>query len=127
MPFSVSQPQTGRQSVAQGASGPAGNSQAAIATALLWASSILYNIFMATSVHIPDKLLKEADKRAMALGISRNRLIVRALERELQERSDWSPGFFDTLRSIEHDTAGAVDELISAVKAGRRSKPPQRF
>ncbi len=50
---------------------------------------------MPTSIHIPDKLLKEADKRAMALGISRNRLIVRALERELKAGSDWSPGFFD--------------------------------
>lgn len=82
---------------------------------------------MATSIHIPDKLLRQADKRAMALGISRNRLIVRALERELQERSDWSPGFFDRLRSIDQDTTEAVDELVSAVAAARRSKPPKRF
>ena len=37
------------------------------------------------SIQIPNKLLKEAEKRAKALGISRNRLIVRALERELKE------------------------------------------
>ena len=80
-----------------------------------------------TSIHIPDKLLREADKRATALGISRNRLIVRALERELQAGSDWSPGFFDRMRSIDQDTADAVDGLMSAVKAARRSKPPQRF
>ncbi len=82
---------------------------------------------MPTSIHIPDKLLKEADKRALALGISRNRLIVRALERELRAGSDWSPRFFDRMRSIDHDTAEAARELMSVVKAGRRSKPPQRF
>jgi hypothetical protein len=70
---------------------------------------------MPTSVHIPDKLLKQADQRAKALGISRNRLIVRALERELQEGSDWSVGFFDRLRRIDDDTTKAVDEMMSAV------------
>jgi hypothetical protein len=90
-------------------------------------ANILHNIFMPTSVHIPDKLLKVADKRAKALGISRNRLIVRALEPELQAGADWSPGFFERLRSTDQDTANAVDELISAVTAGRLTKPPQRF
>jgi hypothetical protein len=32
---------------------------------------------MATAVHIPDPLLKSVDRRAKALGISRNRLVVR--------------------------------------------------
>jgi hypothetical protein len=82
---------------------------------------------MPTSIHIPENLLKQADKRAIALGISRNRLIVRALERELQAASDWSPGFFDRLRSIDNDTPKAVDELMSAVRASRRSKPPRHF
>ena len=35
---------------------------------------------MPTTVHIPDPLLKSVDRRAKALGISRNRLVVRALE-----------------------------------------------
>jgi hypothetical protein len=35
---------------------------------------------MLTTVHIPDPLLKSVDRRAKALGISRNRLVVRALE-----------------------------------------------
>ncbi|MGH9199830.1 MAG: ribbon-helix-helix protein, CopG family [Vicinamibacterales bacterium] len=33
---------------------------------------------MPTTVHIPDPLLKSVDRRAKALGISRNRLVVRA-------------------------------------------------
>ena len=44
---------------------------------------IFINIFMATTVHIPDQLLKSVDRRAKALGISRNRLVVRALEATL--------------------------------------------
>lgn len=82
---------------------------------------------MPTSVHIPSQLLKQADQRAHALGISRNRLIIRALERELTAGSDWSAGFFDRLRATDEDLCEAVDEMLSAVKSGRRSKAPRNF
>jgi hypothetical protein len=72
-------------------------------------------------------LLKKADQRAQSLGISHNRLIVRALERELAAGSNWSVGFFDRLRSIDPDTAEAVDEISSAIRAGRTSKAPRQF
>ena len=81
---------------------------------------------MATSVHIPKPLLDAVDRRAQALKISRNRLVVRALERELSERSEWSPGFFDELSAVDAATAAAVDEMLGAVRAGRRSKAPRR-
>src|SRR5213076_1967422 len=84
-------------------------------------SSIFYNIFMPTSVHIPDELLKEADKRAKSLGISRNRIIVRALKRELDDVSDWSAGFFERLRSIDEETVEAVDEMLAAIRIARSS------
>lgn len=80
---------------------------------------------MATSVHIPKALLEAVDRRARALKMSRNRLIVRALERELKQESDWSPGFFDQLSAIDSETAEAVDELMTSVRQARRSKPPQ--
>jgi hypothetical protein len=35
---------------------------------------------MPTTVHIPPALLKSVDRRAKALGISRNRFIVRAVQ-----------------------------------------------
>lgn len=82
---------------------------------------------MPTSVHIPDQLLRQADKRARALGISRNRLIVQALERELQGGSDWSQEFFSQLRAIDEDTAEAVEEMKKAIRLGRRSKPARQF
>ena len=81
---------------------------------------------MPTTVHIPATLLKQADKRAKALGISRNKLIVQALTRELNEKSDWSPGFFDKLRALDPETAKAFEESMEVVKRSRRSKlqPP---
>jgi predicted transcriptional regulator len=82
---------------------------------------------MPTSVHIPDQLLQQADQRARALGISRNRLIVRALARELQQGSEWSRGFFERLRGLDEQTAGAAEDMLSAIRRGRRSKLPAQF
>ena len=42
---------------------------------------------MPTSVHLPKPLLEAVDRRARALQISRNQLVVRALEREVG--GDW--------------------------------------
>lgn len=75
---------------------------------------------MATSVHLPKGLLEAVDKRARALKISRNRLIVRALERELTHYSQWSPGFFEGLRQPDPETRQAVDELLRTVRRARR-------
>jgi predicted transcriptional regulator len=82
---------------------------------------------MPTSIHIPDELLQQADQRAKALGISRNRLIVRALARELQQGPGWTPGFFESLRAVDGQTAGAVDEMLAGIRRGRQSKRPVPF
>jgi hypothetical protein len=52
---------------------------------------------------------------------------VRALEREVREGSDWSPGFFERLAESNSELAASVDELMQAVKAARRSKAPRRL
>lgn len=82
---------------------------------------------MPTSVHIPKSLLEAVDRKARALRISRNRLIIRALERELANGTGWSPGFFDRLAAVDDETAEAVDELRDAVIASRQSKRPPRL
>lgn len=82
---------------------------------------------MATSVHIPQTLLEAVDRKARALKISRNRLIVRALERELTAGSDWSPGFFEQLSAVTPETSRAVDELLDTVRKARTSKPPREL
>ena len=88
------------------------------------ACDIFVNIFMPTTVHIPDPLLKSVDRRAKALGISRNRLVVRALEQAVRVRSGWAPEFLEQLRRVDPQTSAAVDELLNAVKRARRSKEP---
>jgi hypothetical protein len=82
---------------------------------------------MATSVHIPKQLLAAVDRKARALKMSRNRLILRALERELKPGPDWSPGFFERLSAVDSETVAAVDELLAAVRQARKSKPPRRL
>jgi Domain of unknown function (DUF4351) len=60
---------------------------------------------------------------ARAFKMSRNRLIVQALE--FMQGSDWSPGFFEQLSAIDSDTVAAVDELLASVREARTSKPPR--
>ena len=90
-------------------------------------ASILANILMSTSVHIPKALLEAVDRRARALKISRNRLIVNALEREVSGGPGWSPGFFERLGEVDSVTAEAADEMLAAIRAARRSKEPRRL
>jgi len=81
---------------------------------------------MAT-VRISDPLLKRLDRRARALGISRTRLVVRALEQAVRERSGWSPEFLERLRRVDSRTSAAADKLLNVVKQARRSKEPREL
>jgi Ribbon-helix-helix protein, copG family len=83
-------------------------------------------VTMPTSIHIPKPLLTAVDRKARSLGISRNRLIVQALEREVDARG-WSPGFFDELRVTDRGAAAELRESMIAVRASRRSKPPVKL
>ena len=47
---------------------------------------------MPTTVHIPNPLLQSVDRRARARGISRNRLVVRALEQAVSVRVERMAG-----------------------------------
>jgi metal-responsive CopG/Arc/MetJ family transcriptional regulator len=82
---------------------------------------------MAISIHIPKPLLDAIDRKARALKMSRNRLIVLALERELTSDSNWSQRFFERLKAVDTETAEAVDALLVSVRQARRSKPPTRL
>ena len=86
---------------------------------------IFVNVFMPTTVHIPALLLKSVDRRAKALGVSRNRLIVRALEQAVSQRSRWTPELLERLRNVDSETSAAVDDLLATVKQARRSKEPR--
>lgn len=80
------------------------------------------NIFMATSIHLPKPLLDAVDRRARALKISRNRLIVKALERELSATSEWPAGFFEQFLETDVATREAADEMMAHIRKSRSSK-----
>jgi hypothetical protein len=76
---------------------------------------------MPTTVHIPAALLNAVDRRAKTLGVSRNRLIIQALERAVKEQSRWAPEFLDRLWHVDPETVAAVDDLMVAVRRARRA------
>lgn len=82
---------------------------------------------MPTSVHIPKPLLDAVDRRARRLAISRNRFIIRAIERDLAAETEWSPGFFEKLSRADPDLSVAVDEMLEHIVAHRTRKAPQRL
>lgn len=82
---------------------------------------------MPTSVHLPTELLEAVDKRARALRISRNQLVVRALEREVQGGNEWSPGFFELLADVTPEVEADVDALLEHVRKARSSKPARKL
>lgn len=88
---------------------------------------IVDTIVMATSIHVPKPLLDAVDRKARSLHISRNQLIVRALEREVQVGTDWSRGFFERLSEPGPELAKDVDELVKVVREKRRSKPATKL
>jgi len=63
--------------------------------------------------------MRPANKRS-------KRKIVRALEREVTQCSDWSPNFFERLAQADREVAEAADEALLTIRAARRSKTPQR-
>ena len=78
---------------------------------------------MPTTVHIPKPLLKRVDQRAKALGISRNRLIIDAVEAKLGSRRAWPPELIASLgQPIDDEAARALDDSMSAVRKRRSNR-----
>jgi hypothetical protein len=82
---------------------------------------------MPTSIHLPPRLLQALDKRARALGVSRNSLIVKAIERDLGVESGWPPGFFEWLVDVDDEGKEAVAEMLTAIEKNRSSKGPPKL
>jgi hypothetical protein len=77
---------------------------------------------MPTSLHIPQALLSAVDRRARKLKISRNRFVVRTLEKELAAGTEWSPGFFEHLSELPPEEARVVDAMLADIRAARTRK-----
>jgi hypothetical protein len=80
---------------------------------------------MATTVHIPKALLEALDRRAKRLGTSRNQLIVRAIEKDL-EGAAFTAEFLERLGDVDDADREAVDEMVAAIASRRtRKKAPK--
>jgi len=78
-----------------------------------------------TSIRLPDELLDALDRRAAALGVTRSQLILRAVERALEEHSAWSPEFLKAIGTPRPELESVADELIEAIRARRsRNRAP---
>ena len=79
---------------------------------------------MSTTIHLPPDLLASVDHRARELGVSRNRYILRALERALEAETRWSSRFVEELAAARSDDQGrrALEEMVAAVAANRTRK-----
>ena len=83
---------------------------------------------MPTTIHIPDSLLERVDTRAKTLGISRNRLILQALEEKVGARDEWAPELVHMLAAPVASTAGEeLEESLAIVRSRRSSRngPPK--
>jgi hypothetical protein len=65
---------------------------------------------MATTVYLPQGLIDELDRRARRLGVSRNHLIMRAVQKELSDLS-WPPGFFDRFRGADPGLVQTIERM----------------
>ena len=81
---------------------------------------------MSTTVHLPPQLLAMVDRRALDLGVSRNRYIVHALESVVATETRWSAAFVAELAAARADVEGrrALADLRAAVARGRTRKGP---
>ncbi len=80
-------------------------------------------LFMSTTVHIPAGLLSRVDALARVRGVSRNRLVVEALEHELDARDSWPPELADMLsRPLGREAASLLDESLREMRARRTNR-----
>ena len=82
---------------------------------------------MPTTVHIPDAILERLDARAAARGVSRNRVILEAVEAALGLRESWAPELVAMLAEpLDEATGKLLETSLAKVRRSRRSrrKPP---
>jgi metal-responsive CopG/Arc/MetJ family transcriptional regulator len=75
---------------------------------------------MTTTIHVPGELLKRLDQRARALGTSRNRVILDAIEATLGSNAAWPPELARMLATpLDPETSGALQASLDVVRARR--------
>lgn len=79
-----------------------------------------------TTVHIPDRLLSKIDQVAREKGLSRNRFIVQACQKALDnEAGEWPESFFEPQMDEEdlrllRETVSEMEEAIISRRRNRK-------
>lgn len=81
---------------------------------------------MPISIHLTRELLRQVDRRARSLGLSRSGYVAQTLRQDLESRG-WSSGFFERLRSIAPEDAAAARALTEVVERRRSRRRPPRL
>ncbi|MGH7437226.1 MAG: ribbon-helix-helix protein, CopG family [Polyangiaceae bacterium] len=83
---------------------------------------------MPTTVHIPAELLRRVDRRAKALGSSRNRWIVEAIDASLGSRGEWPPELVHMLSvPLGREAAAMLESSLARVMERRANRKPPRL
>jgi hypothetical protein len=83
-----------------------------------------------SSVHFPSEIIERLDRAARRKRVSRNRIIVVACEKYLDEseaEDGWPPDFFEPLPDEEREELMAAQrEMEEAIEVGRTNRrgPP---
>ncbi len=80
---------------------------------------------MATTIHIPEDLLNEVDKKSAKLHISRNKYICMVLKKDLVQ--EWPEKFLKKKCVPQKELTNAVDGIIKKIKSKRTNKNPLTF
>ncbi len=72
---------------------------------------------MSTTVHIPQGILTALDNKAKKLHISRNKLIIKACEKEIYR--EWPEEFLKKKLRPNKELKNAVDEMMNIIKSDR--------
>jgi hypothetical protein len=78
-----------------------------------------------TTFHIPDGLLRDIDRAAQSMGVSRNRFVIKACGDALaRQAGEWPQGFFDSeFSNVDKKLlAEATRELENEVLARRMNR-----
>lgn len=78
-----------------------------------------------TTVHIPEDTLRRIDRIAQRRGISRNKVVLEALEETIaRDRGEWPQSFFEAPYGADEarELAEATRELETAIRNSRRNR-----
>ncbi|MBK7582525.1 MAG: CopG family transcriptional regulator [Myxococcales bacterium] len=82
---------------------------------------------MPTTIHVPRQLLVRVDARAKALGVSRNRVILAAIEGAIEGKLTWPAELISQLAEpLDPEAGRAFERSLQAVRRKRshRRRPP---